>query len=81
MGSGTATHDGEGCLYQEMNADKILLQADPNQPGWQTAFYGDNYDRLLAVKNKYDPDHVLYAHTAVGSDSYWTDNEGRLCRG
>ncbi|KAH8203512.1 hypothetical protein TruAng_002260 [Truncatella angustata] len=55
-------------------------QADPNQPGWQKAFYGTNYDRLLDIKRKYDPDHVFYAPLAVGSDTQFVDDSGRLCR-
>ncbi|KAK8041122.1 hypothetical protein PG994_014129 [Apiospora phragmitis] len=46
------------------------IQADPNQPDWQKAFYGENYNRLLAIKNRYDPDHLFYAPTAVGSERY-----------
>ncbi|KAF7537125.1 hypothetical protein G7054_g3948 [Neopestalotiopsis clavispora] len=62
------------------NAGAYLNEADPNQPEWQTAFYGENYDRLLQVKDKYDPEYVFHAHTAVGSDAYWVDDMGRLCR-
>ncbi|TGJ84772.1 hypothetical protein E0Z10_g3956 [Xylaria hypoxylon] len=56
-----------------------LNEADPNQPNWQKALYGINYNRLLAIKNKYDPRHVFYATTAVGSEYHTTDDEGRLC--
>ncbi|KEY73201.1 hypothetical protein S7711_04167 [Stachybotrys chartarum IBT 7711] len=47
---------------------------------WKREFYGHHYDRLLSVKNKYDPDHFFYAYTGVGSDSWTTDGAGRLCR-
>ncbi|KAF2973231.1 hypothetical protein GQX73_g388 [Xylaria multiplex] len=56
-----------------------LNEADPNQPNWQRSFYGVNYDRLLAIKNKYDPLHIFYATTAVGSEYHTIDDEGRLC--
>ncbi|GKT82132.1 FAD-dependent isoamyl alcohol oxidase [Colletotrichum tofieldiae] len=47
---------------------------------WKKELYAGNYDRLLAIKSKYDPDHVFYAWTAVGSDSWVVDGSGRLCR-
>ncbi|KAL9117519.1 MAG: hypothetical protein Q9187_005943, partial [Circinaria calcarea] len=57
-----------------------LNEADFQEPDWKNTFYGSNYERLLAIKNKYDPDHLFYATTAVGSD-YWTVKAGgRLCR-
>ena len=56
-------------------------EADFRQPDWKTAFFGDNYDQLLAIKNKYDPDHLFYALKAVGSD-YWDvlPTGGRMCK-
>ncbi|KAJ4371945.1 hypothetical protein N0V85_009078, partial [Neurospora sp. IMI 360204] len=36
-----------------------LNEGDPHQPDWQTTFYGENYGRLLAIKNKYDPEGLL----------------------
>ena len=56
-----------------------LSEGDYKQPNFQEVFYGSNYERLLSIKNKYDPWHMFYAVTAVGSE-YWTsDSEGRLC--
>ncbi|KAA8642713.1 FAD-dependent oxidoreductase [Aspergillus tanneri] len=57
-----------------------LNEADFNQPDWQSAFYGANYDRLQEIKDKYDPDQVLYARTAVGSQRWVEHEDGRLCR-
>ena len=47
---------------------------------WKQAFYGSNYDRLESIKNKYDPHHMFYALTAVGSDYWAPQPDGRLCR-
>ncbi|KAJ4303025.1 hypothetical protein N0V90_001916 [Kalmusia sp. IMI 367209] len=47
---------------------------------WKTELYGENYDRLVTIKNKYDPNHVFYAWTAIGSDSWSTDGNGRICK-
>ncbi|CEL05041.1 Putative Isoamyl alcohol oxidase (AFU_orthologue; AFUA_3G07410) [Aspergillus calidoustus] len=62
-----------------------LNEADRNNPRWKEDFYGTaNYDRLLKIKNKYDPDGVFYCPTCVGSPA-WTqrnlagENYGPLC--
>ncbi|KAI9697553.1 MAG: hypothetical protein M1820_007752 [Bogoriella megaspora] len=47
---------------------------------WKRGFYGENYDRLLGIKNKYDPNRVFYAYTGVGSDYWVADADGRLCK-
>ena len=61
-------------------AGAYLNEADPNQPDWQNAFYGSNYDALKAVKKKYDPLNLFYATTAVGSEAWAVASDGRLCR-
>ncbi|KAL2860985.1 isoamyl alcohol oxidase [Aspergillus lucknowensis] len=62
-----------------------LNEADRNNPWWKEDFYGEtNYDRLLTIKNKYDPNGVFYCPTCVGSTS-WTQHNllgesyGPLC--
>ncbi|KAK3346469.1 hypothetical protein B0T25DRAFT_624894 [Lasiosphaeria hispida] len=65
-----------------------LNEANVDQPDWQAAFYGAPYQRLLGIKGKYDPRHVFYGPTAVGSEGWEVrDGEqgtqtqnGRLCR-
>ncbi|PWY82102.1 FAD binding domain protein [Aspergillus heteromorphus CBS 117.55] len=57
-----------------------LNEADPNQPDWQWTFYRDNYDRLNAIKNRYDPKHIFYGLKAVGSEVWEEMGDGRLCR-
>jgi FAD/FMN-containing dehydrogenase len=48
---------------------------------WKEDYFGVNYDRLLAIKEKYDPEHVFWGNAAVGSDNYWElASDGRLCR-
>lgn len=48
---------------------------------WKQDYFGANYNRLLAIKQAYDPDGVFWANTAVGSDANWVSQpDGRLCR-
>lgn len=57
-----------------------LNEADFEVATWKQDFYGANYDRLNAVKAKYDPENLFYAITAVGSDAWVVAGDGRLCR-
>ncbi|WP_326854413.1 FAD-binding oxidoreductase [Actinocrinis sp.] len=40
---------------------------DPELTGWQQAYYGTNYARLLQVRATYDPDHVLNLPRGIGA--------------
>ncbi|KAJ9406162.1 CAZyme family AA7 [Paecilomyces variotii] len=57
-----------------------LNEADSDQPHWQRVFYGSNYKALSAIKEKYDPDHIFYAVTGVGSEKWIQKADGRLCK-
>lgn len=61
-------------------AGAYMSEANPNQPDWQEAFYGSNYDQLLKVKQQYDPNELFSAWTAVGSDRWYENANGALCR-
>jgi hypothetical protein len=41
-------------------------EASYAEPEWQQTFFGDNYPRLLEIKNRYDPDHVFDCWKCVG---------------
>jgi hypothetical protein len=43
-----------------------MNEASYEEPEWQQVFFGDNYLRLLEVKNRYDPDHVFDCWKCVG---------------
>lgn len=61
------------------NSGAYMNEANFQQPNFQQAFFGCNYDALLKIKNKYDPNDIFYALTAVGSDQWVEENDGRLC--
>lgn len=55
-------------------------EADFNQPDWKDAFFGVNYNKLLGIKNKWDPNSVFYILKGVGSDAWTVGQDGRMCR-
>jgi hypothetical protein len=48
------------------------------QTGWQQAYWGANYSRLLAVKQRYDPDGLFFIRHGVGSEGWSDDGFNRL---
>jgi FAD/FMN-containing dehydrogenase len=59
-------------------AGSYVWETDYFQPHWQEAFWGENYDRLLTVKQKYDPDGLFFLHHGVGSEDWSADGFTRL---
>ncbi|KAL8846124.1 MAG: hypothetical protein Q9221_008770, partial [Calogaya cf. arnoldii] len=58
-----------------------MNEATFDAPNWKRDNFGVNYDRLLEVKKKYDPNFALWQHASVGADVYWeVASDGRLCR-
>lgn len=55
-------------------------ESDFRQKNWKEVFFGDSYDRLLQVKQRWDPDGFFYALKAVGSDIWSLTEDGRLCK-
>ena len=45
---------------------------------WRASFWGPNYARLQAVKDKYDPDGLFTVHHGVGSERWSDDGFRRL---
>ncbi|KAI5917151.1 hypothetical protein F4810DRAFT_705118 [Camillea tinctor] len=71
-------------------AGVYLNECDVEEPGWQTALFGEvNYARLQGIKRERDPWGVFYAVRGVGSEAWEVREEvdrgvvtqvGRLCR-
>lgn len=57
-----------------------MNEADAFEPDFKKEFFGPNYVRLLSIKDRYDPDQLFYAVTAVGSDRWENRADGRLCK-
>jgi Berberine and berberine like len=50
-----------------------LSECDYFQPQWQQAFWGAHYPRLLAVKDRVDPQGLFIVHHGVGSERWSPD--------
>ncbi len=48
------------------------------EANWQRAFWGANYARLRAVKDKVDPEGLFFVHHGVGSEDWSPDGFTRL---
>ncbi|HEY1452389.1 MAG TPA: BBE domain-containing protein [Roseiarcus sp.] len=67
--------------HQAMNEIRKLLprvgsyvwETDFFQPNWQDAFWGENYPRLRAIKDKYDPAGLFFLQHGVGSEDWSAD--------
>jgi FAD/FMN-containing dehydrogenase len=60
------------------DAGSYVSESNYFNPRWQTAYWGDNYARLRAVKAKYDPDGLFFVHNGVGSEEWSADGFTRL---
>jgi hypothetical protein len=49
-------------------AGSYVNETDYFEPDWQRSFWGTNYERLLQIKRKYDPDDIFFCHHCVGSE-------------
>ncbi|HYV68303.1 MAG TPA: FAD-dependent oxidoreductase [Myxococcales bacterium] len=61
-----------GCYFAESNFF---------EPGWQEAYWGPNYPRLMAVKRTYDPTGLFFVHHGVGSEAWNADGFTRAATG
>jgi FAD/FMN-containing dehydrogenase len=50
-----------------------LAESDFFETAWREAFWGPNYARLLAVKDRHDPDGLFFVHHGVGSERWSPD--------
>jgi hypothetical protein len=49
-------------------AGSYVNETDYFEENWQDAFWGPNYERLVGVKRRYDPDNLFPIHHGVGND-------------
>lgn len=57
-----------------------MNEADWQEPAYEGVFFGENYNELLVIKNKWDPESLFWATKAVGSDVWSVASDGSMCR-
>ena len=63
----------EELLKAAPGAGSYVSESDFFEPRWQQSFWGSNYPRLAAVKEKYDPEGLFFVHHGVGSEAWSAD--------
>ncbi|OTB01910.1 hypothetical protein M426DRAFT_47885, partial [Hypoxylon sp. CI-4A] len=59
-------------------AGAYFNECDLEEPNWQQAFFGTNYEKLLAIKKDRDPWGLFYAPATVGSEDWVVVTEDGL---
>lgn len=55
------------------DAGSYVSESNFFEKNWQQSFWGRNYPRLLAVKQKYDPEGLFFVHHGVGTEEWSAD--------
>jgi hypothetical protein len=55
-----------------------VSETDFFEENWQESFWGNNYEKLLTVKNTYDPEGLFFVHHGVGSEDWSADGFTKL---
>lgn len=63
------------------DAGSYFSESDFFEKSWQQSFWGTNYRRLAAAKQKYDPDGLFFIHHGVGSEAWRDDGFTRIDEG
>jgi len=63
----TWINDGLPLIQRYSNGENYVAFPDPEQSDWRRSYYGRNYDRLVAVKRRYDPHNFFRHPQSIGS--------------
>ncbi|KAF7378312.1 FAD binding domain-containing protein [Mycena sanguinolenta] len=69
-GSGSYNNEVRILLLTSQKWLNVNPKADFQDPDFKLAFWGANYNKLLAIHDKWDPDQLLYGSINVGGDRW-----------
>jgi hypothetical protein len=78
LGSGKADVTPLRTLAPDMGA--YLNEASTEVLDWRKIYWGQNYERLSAIKKKYDPQHFFWVTPGVDAEAWAVQDNGKLCR-
>ena len=55
------------------DAGSYVSESNYFQADWQRSFWGPNHERLVTIKQRYDPDGLFFVHHGVGSEDWSAD--------
>ena len=59
-------------------AGSYVSESNFFNPSWKSAFWGNHVDRLVRIKERYDPDGLFFVHHGIGSERWSQDGFTRL---
>jgi hypothetical protein len=62
------------------DAGSYVAESSFFESDWQSSYWGANYQRLLAIKKKYDPDCLFFCRHGVGTEG-WSEDGFRRSAG
>jgi hypothetical protein len=60
------------------SSGSYISETDFFRKDWREAFWGQNYPRLKAIKEAYDPNGFFFVHHGVGSEDWSPDGFTRI---
>lgn len=60
------------------NSGSYVSESNFFNKEWQQEYWGTNYPKLRAIKDRFDPDGLFYVHHGVGSEDWSEDGFTRL---
>jgi hypothetical protein len=76
------THAGQlSTVLEEQppNMGTYLNEAYFHQADFRKAFWGEHYNRLLAIKQRIDPKGIFWCPVCVGAED-WVQQRGAVCK-